>query len=934
VADGEQVYMRGRFDSARVIWSQTLRLSRQQHDSLIEGRVLTWLGLAAWRQGAYPEARRLGEQALELKRRWSLRTELSKSYNALGLLAWNEGRLSEATALFGQALGSAQAAADAKATASASGNLALVETELGDFEAARRGFDSMRVAAHVLGDARIEGNAHTNLGMLFVRTGEPQSAVPELESARRLYRSAGYSTGEQNALAQLGVAYTALGEPHRALAALDSALEISRAQGLRQEEAGNLEAIAELYREAGDLWRALTLLDKASAINRALDLEVEAGADARSQAEIQASLGSLASARKLADTALAVHRAAGARYEELSDLLLLADLADRSGMTRECDVRLSQAHALAGRLRARLGRAEVVLAEARIAARRGQTSRVLAVLRRVQTDLFAGGYGMEQEALRLEAGALARAGQLDSAVAEGRRAVAAVERVRGRYASSYLRTTYLSDNQAAYGELAAMLVRQGHAGQAFEVADAARVRALLEYTVGEHAVIASSRVGEDGGEGERLLETAAALAHELGDAEREAANEGSSDAASRVEHLDRMLRSVRDDYEDLQVRRGEADPGGFARPGLGQVEPARVRQALAPGEALLEYQPLADSVIVFVVRRDTIAASVIPLSTSRLLGRVRFARGLLVQSNAAKVRADPVLGALYHDLVGEAREAGLLRGVRDLLIIPQGVLAYLPFAALRDPGTGRYLAEDYGLRLLPSAASQVALAVPRSASARAMPASVLAPLPGELPGTAAEARSVRRSLPHAVLYLGRHADEPTARAALASGGLVHLATHAVMNARNPMFSRIEMAPGRVDRPEDDGELEVHEILQIRMSSPLVFLSGCETGLGASWATDFAPGEDYATLARAFLYAGARNVIATLWPVEDEGAGEFARRFYRHLATMPVAEALAASQRDMMAVPRYAAPYYWAGYVLSGDGRVGGTEGNSAAVSVR
>jgi CHAT domain-containing protein len=110
-------------------------------------------------------------------------------------------------------------------------------------------------------------------------------------------------------------------------------------------------------------------------------------------------------------------------------------------------------------------------------------------------------------------------------------------------------------------------------------------------------------------------------------------------------------------------------------------------------------------------------------------------------------------------------------------------------------------------------------------------------------------------------------------------------------------------------------------------------------VGTAWATGFSRGEDYATLARAFLYAGAENVVATLWRVEDGGAAAFASAFYRELGGGSYGEAglgalgggaagpraglagvLARAQRAMMSHPLYSAPYYWAGYQLSGSGR--------------
>ena len=310
----------------------------------------------------------------------ALDADLFKSYNALGLLAWNEGRLSDATELFGRASAAARAAADLKGIASASGNLALVQTDLGQFDEARRGFDSMRVAGRALADARIEGNALTNLGM-----SPSASAIPGVQShcssrpARATARSDTRRRTERARTA--GHRYAALGQPHLALAALDSALQLSRRQALRQEEASNLEAMAKLYREAGDVQHALDFYGRAEPINRELNLTVEAGADLRSEAEIQGDLGAMEQASAAAGEALGMHRAAGARFEELADLLLLADFAARSEDPKGSAERIAAARKLALSLGVRRGRAEVALAEARIADRTADATSALRALR-------------------------------------------------------------------------------------------------------------------------------------------------------------------------------------------------------------------------------------------------------------------------------------------------------------------------------------------------------------------------------------------------------------------------------------------------------------------------------------------------------------------------------------------------------------------------
>jgi CHAT domain-containing protein len=913
LARGERVYLRGEYDSARVFWTVALDQGRASHDSLTQARALTWLGLAAWRQGDYRAARRLGEEALALKRRIAGQADLFKSYNALGLLAWNEGRLSDATTLFGRATAAAQAAGDLKGIASASGNLALVQTELGEFEEARRGFDSMRVAGGALHDHRIEGNALTNLGMLAVRVGDPAAAVPLLDAARARYRAADYPAGEQNALGQLGTAYAALGRPHQALAVLDSALEQSRRQGLRQDEASDLEAIAELYRDAGDFPRALELYARAEPINRELGLAVEAGADLRSVAEIQAELGSLDAARDAARQALATHRSAESRYEELIDRLLLAELDQRAGDGVAAREHLDTSRALARRLGAGRAVAQVALADARMADRSGRPQAVLAALASARPALTAGGYGMEEEALRLEARAHAALGRLDSAAAVGRRAIAALERIRGGYESRELRSSYLAGKQGAYADLAEVLRRLGRSEEAFEVADAARGRALVEGLASARSDSALPGVaGRALAEGDELLRSVAALQEQLQMAE--ASGETDSLTRARVAFLSERLARARRAYEELALRMGEIASPATALLGSGRVRAKTIVAALRPDEAILEYQPAGDSLLIFVGRRDGVRSIAVSLPHGGLASRVRLARELIASRHDSSGRARPVLRGLYDLLIGPAQAGGALRGARHLAIVPHGVLAYLPFAALADP-SGRWLVQDYALVTLPSAAALAAL------RARAVPpvdasAEVLAPDPGRLPATAREAQAVARSLPGASVLLGPEATERAAREALASGAVVHLAAHGELNPRNPMFSWIEAAPaGR----GEDGRLEVHEILGLRVRSPLVFLSGCETGLGITGSTGFAQGEDFATLARAFLYAGARNVVATLWRVDDAGAAAFAADYYRRLGQLGPVEALAEAQRAMAAGGRWTAPYYWAGYTVAGDG---------------
>jgi CHAT domain-containing protein len=920
-AKGESSYARGEFDSARTFFRTALAGARVAHDSTLESRSLTWLGLAAYRQGKYREARTLGEQALALKLRAGLKADLFKSYNALGLLAWNEGRLDDAIALFERATESARANADQPSLAKAANNIALVYTELGNFAQARSGFMEARKAGHLLGDAKIEGRSLDNLGMLDVQLGDPRSAVTELSEARALLRTSGDVTGEQNVLGQLGAAYDALGEPRLAFAALDTALELSRSQGLKQEEASNLELIAGIQLQAGETHQALKMYQQAGALDAELGLEIERGTNLRNIAQIYFALGGKALALANVNAALKTHRAAHAPLQEMRDLLVLADL-ESEGKSSDPAVaqHLAAAERLAHGLNARIPRVELALTTGAIADREGNPRKVLRTLQNRESDLARGGYGDESQAAMLKARSYARLDLLDSAAEAGREAVAAVERVRGNFGSTFLRASYATDKADAYADLVDILLRLGRIDEAFQIADEARSRALLEHLAATaNGASSSNRTIRSLAESEAMLRRIDTLASHLDAIEETPVGKRDAQAAARIKLLAAQLTEARSSYEGLIIEVAERDAAGSALLGGRRTAPEEVKRAIGPDEALLEYWITQNRLIVFVIANNGIRSLATEIRRDDLTRRIRLARDLLGGTDVTAGDESAVLAGLYQLLIAPAERAGLLRRVRRLLVIPHSALAYLPFAALRNGATGRYLAEDYSTVNFPSAASLVSLRSTASGlvnTALASRSSVFAPFSRTLPGTVREARIFRSAFHGAASHENASATERQLREALSAGGIVHVAGHGVMNPRNPMFSRIEMAQGS-GSPEDDGRLEVHELLTMRIHAPLVFLSGCETGVASAWSTEFSNGEDYSTLAQGFMYAGAQSVIATLWRIQDEGAAALAERFYGNLKEMAAPEALATAQRDLLRGSPYQRPYYWAGYTLTG-----------------
>ena len=137
-------------------------------------------------------------------------------------------------------------------------------------------------------------------------------------------------------------------------------------------------------------------------------------------------------------------------------------------------------------------------------------------------------------------------------------------------------------------------------------------------------------------------------------------------------------------------------------------------------------------------------------------------------------------------------------------------------------------------------------------------------------------------------------------------GYIHLAVHGVYNAQAPLQSALLLSPDA----KNDGKLETIEIFGLDIPARLAVLSACESGVGK-----LGGGDDIQCLNRAFLYAGVGGVVATLWKVDDQSTYEFMRIFYRHLAKESPAAALSLAQRELR--KKYASPYYWAPFYLTG-----------------
>jgi CHAT domain-containing protein len=582
-------------------------------------------------------------------------------------------------------------------------------------------------------------------------------------------------------------------------------------------------------------------------------------------------LESTASAERLLREAISEQERAGVAlgYMELGYLASRVQLAMVLGPTEEAFALLRSS------LREQLSRSSyrtplyprLLLAELLATTSPPRLEEALAMAEDAVNEAFPGEYDYEQaRALVLRSRIRFRMGQVSLARADGLAALDHAERLRERQRAMPLRLRYAQSLSFAYQSLAGALTQHRAADdvasldEAFRVMERLRARGLME------ALLAEGRTGE----------------------------------------------SV-----------------PMQPPTLGQIQ-----GALAANEALLSFQiwraePAMDapyregSSWVTVVTRSAVEAFPVP-GSDVLEPQIRAWTGLLERRDGS----DRLAGGRLHAELLEAALAVLPRRVDRLIVVPDGPLHRLPFDALSGGPDRPYLAERFSVSLAPSASlwlrlraaprlgpgKLLVLADPSEASASQAVRRDSTAMFGALVHARREAEAALSAFPDgSELRAGPPASESFLKSAPLDGvSLLHLATHAVVDERDPEHAAVVLAPGSA---AEDGRLEPQEIGRLPLGGKTVVLAGCETSMGPVFR-----GEGVMSLARAFFGAGAAAVVGTLDRARDDEVSVLFSGVYRALGRgVSIGDAVAAAKRE--AIVRGAPPAAWADVVLLGEAQV-------------
>lgn len=475
-----------------------------------------------------------------------------------------------------------------------------------------------------------------------------------------------------------------------------------------------------------------------------------------------------------------------------------------------------------------------------------------------------------------------------------RKAIAVTEELRSPLPGEEFKTAFFANKLVPYRELLRICLLGGEErfSEALSLVESARSRALVDSLGGEHEPATDARDSFES----QLLKQLESLRGELNYLYREM-NQRQRDVQSALrERESKVLEITRQLHHRRSATSWQSQP----------FDVDRLRAELRDNDALVEYTTLDHELLAFVVTRDEIhverqLGSIAEINQS--LHALRFQIDTLrfgaqsvrrhLPSLTEKIKTH--LNLLYKRLIGSLEPS--LQD-RNLIIIPQGGLHYLPFHALHDGE--RYLIERCEISYAPSAAIfQQCL---RRGEHRSHSALLMGVSDEQTPRIHDEIRSISEIFGSTTAFVDDDATAEALKTHSPAAHVVHLACHGQFRSDNPLFSALMLA---------DGWFTVRDAYGLRLDNALVTLSACETG-----ANVVAPGDELIGLARGFFSAGARSVLLSLWMVDDEATNQMMVDFYREMkAGSSLSTSLRAAQLRMLKEMPH--PFFWSPFVLVG-----------------
>jgi CHAT domain-containing protein len=907
---GASYWLLGENQKALESHNQALRIRRELGNRLDESNSLYNIGVIYWQLGEYQKALDYYDQALPVWREGGFRQEQAYAFNAIGLAYDHQGKLQEAIRYFNEALALDHALGNRREEAIVRNNIGGSYQYLGELQKALDHYNQALLLAHTLGDRRSEATALNNAGVLYWQLGENQKALDYYNQALPLRRVTGDRFGEVSTLTNIGLIHWSSDESQKALEYYNQALSLAHTIEDRRGEANALNNIGASYMYLGEPQKALAYHRQALPLRRAIGDRRGEAVTLSQIGKSYISLGKPEEATGYLEQALSLHRAIGDKRHEQETLQNIARAARDANRLEEARAPMEQALAIIEGTRSQFLSPE--LRTSYLASNQSYYEFYIDLLMRLHQDQPASGYA----AAALQASERARARSFLELLAEAR-----------------------------------IDVRQG-------IDPALKEK---EKTLQARTSWIQNQLIQIHGRPKPDQSKIAAFADELKKTEDDR------------EQLEAEIRQKHPRYAQLHyptplslkaIQQLLDDRTALLEYSQGKA--ASFLFAVSKNDFLVACLP-ADSSLMNRVKkvREAIADKPNRQTLSNYLLNARSlyqeliqpAARILAGKKSLIIVADGILNYLPFEalLESDSRRSAQLDLSRLPYLVRDYAISYAPSATVlaslgkvheerQAPGKTFLAYADplYGNEA-PAAMNAVRSAI-GSAFGESEPWKLQ-----PLPESRTEVEEIGKLYPpqQVSIFLREQASEENVKTEdrLSQYRYLHFAVHGLLNENKPQYSGLVLslprgeeatAAGSVKQPAraaevdrtsgatevapqsphtEDGLLQVYEIFNLKLNADLVVLSACETGLGKE-----VRGEGLIGLTRAFMYAGTPSVIVSLWKVQDKSTSELMRRFYHHLAGRNAnkAEALRQAQIEMIRKVEFAHPYYWAGFVLTGQ----------------
>jgi len=869
-ARGHVLLIRGKYGEALECYSLALSLYRTLGRDVEVGRTLYGGSLQALIYlGEYAQAFAWAQEAREIFLKLGDRLRLARLDSNMGNILYRQDRFEEALKYYQRAFEEFRRHSEPQDVAITLRNMAVCFISLGDFTKALQTYEEARDHCERSGMPLLVAEADYNIAYLHFQRGEYARAIELYNSTRKHCET--------------------LGDPyHKALCDLDQ---------------------SEMYLEVNLDEEGEQMAGQAAASFRQLKMRYEEAKAVSFLAIAASHQGRAADALKLFQRARRLFlRERNALWVALIDLyqaVVLFQNGQGVKARRLCESAF--AFFSTSSLESKAGLCELLLARLHLQDRELESAHraCAAALKRLD----------EIESPILSCQAYFVLGQIREADGDYPAAMEAylkshsrLENLRSHLKGEELKIAFLKDKLSVYESLVWMCLKgdQGKGrgqAEAFAFIEQAKSRSLADLI----AFRALDLPAPDGA-GSRISGHVRKLREELnwcyrqielGETGPEAA------AAGRMEGLRKRARACEDRLLHALAELREEDVQFGILQNAGTIGLDAIRSILPQETRLLEYYQSRDTLYACLLGRDLL--EIVPLGNSaRMRSLLRFLHFQLSKfrlgqeyvrrfQDSLHVAVKAHLAELYRELIEPVWK--WLEG-KHVVVVPHDFLHYLPFHALYD---GReFLIDKVSVSYAPSA-SVYYLCCSRPGASHT--GSLVLGIPDSLaPHILEEVRNVASTLPDSRLFIGEEATEERLRIHAPGSRFIHVATHGLFRQDNPMFTSMRLG---------DSQLSLLDLYSLNLSSELVTLSGCSTGLNA-----VVGGDELLGMVRGLLYAGTRAVLVTLWDVDDRSTADFMKSFYRHLNAEPD-KSLALRKAILELKEVYPHPYYWAPFVLIG-----------------